>query len=199
VSGEIWVRAAHLRDGYDALWMTNQASAAHPGWHRTGDVGAVDAEGRLWVQGRMVHVISTATGPVTPVGVEQRVQDRLAEAAANGDDGSPGGGSAPSDAVGRPGVAVVGVGPVGTQQVVVVLTGPGGPLAPTRIAAAARQAAGVDVAAVLVCPALPVDIRHNSKIDRVAVGRWAAGLLAGRGGTTGRSGMPGAAGRAVRR
>ena len=75
VTGEIWVRAAHLRDRYDALWVTEPGRrAAHPGWHRTGDVGALDDDGRLWVQGRMVHVISTAAGPVTPVGIEQRVQ-----------------------------------------------------------------------------------------------------------------------------
>ena len=33
---------------------------------------------------------------------------------------------------------------------------------PTRV----RAVAGVPVAAVLVVPALPTDIRHNSKIDR---------------------------------
>jgi len=32
---------------------------------------------------------------------------------------------------------------------------------------------------VLVRKNLPVDIRHNSKIDRVAVARWASGVLAG--------------------
>ena len=170
VSGEIWVRAAHLRDRYDTLWLTDQASAGHPGWHRTGDVGALDSAGRLWVQGRMVHVISTADGPVTPVGVEQRVHSGLADAAVPVAVGSGG----------RPGVAVVGVGPVGTQQVVVVLAGSGGPLAPTAVADVARAAAGVPVAAVLVTSTLPVDIRHNSKIDRVAVGEWAAGLLSGR-------------------
>lgn len=167
VSGEIWVHAAHLRDRYDTLWLTNQASAEHPGWHRTGDVGALDVAGRLWVQGRMVHVISTPAGPVTPVGVEQRVQTALAE-------------HIPAAAGGRPSAAVVGVGPVGTQQVIVVLSGPGGPLAPASVAAATRAAAGVDVAAVLLTKALPVDIRHNSKIDRVAVGRWANDLLSGR-------------------
>ncbi len=77
VSGEIWVGAAHLKDRYDTLWMTDQRAAAHPGWHRTGDVGMVDEQGRLWVQGRTVHVISTPDGPVTPVGVEQRVQRAL--------------------------------------------------------------------------------------------------------------------------
>jgi len=167
-TGEIWARAEHLRDRYDALWVTDQASAAHPGWHRTGDVGVLDERGRLWVQGRMVHVISTADGPVTPVGIEQAVQRHLGERT-----GATGG---------KPGVAVVGVGPPGAAQVVVVLTGTGGPLAPLPLTDSARAAAGRDVAAVLVTKSLPVDIRHNSKVDRVAVGQWAAKVLSGRAG-----------------
>ena len=172
VTGEIWVRAAHLKDRYDTLWVLEQAAAAHPGWHRTGDVGALDEQGRLWVQGRTVHVVSTAGGPVTPVGIEQRVQRRL------GDGGVLAGGV--SGAGGRPGVAVVGVGPAGTQQVVVVLAGADGPLASLELADTARSVAGHDVAAVLVMKELPVDIRHNSKIDRVAVARWADRQLSGR-------------------
>jgi olefin beta-lactone synthetase len=44
-----------------------------------------------------------------------------------------------------------------------------------------RSASGLNVAAVLVRDALPVDIRHNSKIDRGALAQWASELLAGRG------------------
>ncbi|MET0864362.1 MAG: alpha/beta fold hydrolase [Nakamurella sp.] len=175
VSGEIWVRANHIRDRYDTRWLLDRAAAAHPGWHRTGDVGALDEAGRLWVQGRLVHVLSTADGPVTPVGMEQRVQDRLAADGADSDTK----------------VAVVGVGPDGTQQVVVVLTGPGGPLAAPATRDAARAAAGVPVAAVLIRKSLPVDIRHNSKIDRVEVANWAGAVLSG-----GNSGL--SVGRSVR-
>jgi hypothetical protein len=32
---------------------------------------------------------------------------------------------------------------------------------------------------VLSVPHLPVDIRHNSKIDRARLGRWAAKVLEG--------------------
>ncbi|PWW24114.1 hypothetical protein JD79_03292 [Geodermatophilus normandii] len=42
-----------------------------------------------------------------------------------------------------------------------------------------RSVAGVDVAAVLTVPALPVDIRHQSKVDRGEVARRAARVLAG--------------------
>jgi acyl-CoA synthetase (AMP-forming)/AMP-acid ligase II len=165
VSGEIWATAEHIRDRYDAAWVVDAAAAAHPGWHRTGDVGYLDQQGRLWVQGRTVHVITTANGPVTPVGIELRVQAALDDA------GLAGGGHAD--------VAVVGVGPTGTQQVVVVLAGSGGPVAPTGLTEVVRAAALAPIAAVLIIKSLPVDIRHNSKIDRVAVGEWAAKVLAG--------------------
>ena len=61
-TGEICVRAAHASDGYDALWAT-QNQARRGGWHRTGDVGHIDTAGRLWVEGRMSHLILSATGP----------------------------------------------------------------------------------------------------------------------------------------
>lgn len=163
VTGEIWACAAHIRHRYDSSWVVDLAAHAHPGWHRTGDVGHLDDHGRLWIQGRSVHVITTAAGPVTPVGIELRVESRLAEQVG---------------ASGYPAAAAVGVGPEGTQQVVVVLEGAGDELAPASVTESVRSAAGVPVAAVLVTRKLPVDIRHNSKIDRVAVGRWAAGVLA---------------------
>jgi acyl-CoA synthetase (AMP-forming)/AMP-acid ligase II len=166
VTGEISVAAPHVKDRYDQLWAVQRRSARDPGRHRTGDVGHLDAAGRLWVEGRLVHVITTAAGPVTPVGIEQRVQ------AVDGVDAA----------------AAVGVGPIGTQQVVVVLvppTGtaarrPGAPLlAAAPLTAAVRDAAGVPVAAVLVADALPVDIRHAAKVDRARVAAWAGRVLTG--------------------
>jgi acyl-coenzyme A synthetase/AMP-(fatty) acid ligase len=160
ISGEICVSAAHVKDRYDRLWATEKESSRNPGWHRTGDVGHLDSAGRLWVEGRLVHVLTTADGPLTPVGIEQRIEA-----------GSP-----------ATGAAVVGVGPRGTQQVVAVVV-PDSPaavgLAAHELAAAVRAAAGVHVAAVLVIEALPVDIRHAAKIDRQRLARWAERLLAG--------------------
>src|SRR5690606_29678524 len=155
---------------YDRLWTTQRASDRPRGWHRTGDVGHLDGRGRLWVEGRLAHVVSTAAGPVPPYPVEERVRalPRLAD------------------------VAVVGVGPAGAQQVVVVVvpeprSGPvgrltgspsgSGRLAPAQLAALVREAAGLPVAAVLVRDWLPVDVRHASKVDRGALARWANGVL----------------------
>nr|WP_239537138.1 alpha/beta fold hydrolase [Arthrobacter roseus] len=164
VTGEILVQAPHVKDRYHRLWLTQQDSARNSGWHRTGDVGHFDAKGRLWVEGRIGHVLTTADGVVTPVGIEQALE-------------------------GLPGItmaAVVGVGPAGTQAAVAVLvTDPPitrAGLAAPEVAAAARSAAktaGVPLAAVLTVRSLPTDIRHNAKIDRTRVALWAERTLAG--------------------
>ena len=79
--------------------------------------------------------------------------------------------------------AVVGVGPRGTAQVVVVVVldrrTSRDVLAAAPSPLRVRRVAGVDVAAVLVASALPVDIRHQSKIDRARVAAWAGRVLAG--------------------
>ncbi|PYY61489.1 hydrolase [Curtobacterium sp. MCSS17_011] len=164
VTGEIVVAAPHVRDHYDRLWRTDRDSRLgvdDPRGHRTGDVGHLDADGRVWVEGRLQHVLTTPDGVVTPVGPEQRIEG--------------------VDGVGRAGVA--GIGPVGTQQLVAVVETdpavrrPG--LASPQLAAAVRAAAGVPVAAVLVVPVLPTDIRHNSKVDRTRLSRWAGSVLSG--------------------
>ena len=112
------------------------------------------------VKAGMTCAVLVPDGPVTPVGVEQRVE------------------SLPEVSM----AAVVGVGPAGTQQTVVVVVPTaetGGPLAPSELAATVRTVARIPVAAVLVTDRLPVDIRHASKIDRARVARWADHVLAG--------------------
>ncbi|WP_400158835.1 alpha/beta fold hydrolase [Arthrobacter sp. BPSS-3] len=170
VTGEILVRAAHVKDSYDRLWLTQRESARTAGWHRTGDVGHLDAAGRLWVEGRMAHVVTAPGGVVTPVGAEQAIEALSGVGLA----------------------AVVGVGPAGTQAVAAVVetvpavrkAEPAEPGLAGRVRAAARQA-GVEVSAVLAVPAQPTDIRHNAKIDRTRLARWAGSVLAG-----GRPGTP---------
>ncbi|MEO8330296.1 MAG: alpha/beta fold hydrolase, partial [Candidatus Nanopelagicales bacterium] len=153
VTGEICARAPHVKDRYDQLWSVEQESARDIGWHRTGDVGHVDESGRLWVEGRLVHVITTANGAITPVGIERAVEQVPEVALA----------------------AAVGVGPAGNQVVVLAVEAPtihpGS--APLSLIDAVRSKVATDVAAVLVVRSLPVDIRHNSKIDRAKVAAWA--------------------------
>ena len=161
VTGEVCIRAAHVKDRYDRLWVTQHASAQPPGWHRSGDVGHLDADGQLWIEGRLFHVIVGPGGPVTPVGIEHAVESLESVALA----------------------AAVGVGPQGTQHAVVVVVPHDPPrragLAADSLADEVRAVVDVDVAAVLVVPALPVDKRHNSKINRTRVAHWAEGVLAG--------------------
>lgn len=167
VLGEIVISAEHLKHHYDRLWLTDRAAthgtdtAAGQRWHRTGDVGHLDNQGRLWVEGRLAHVITTAAGPLAPVGPEQHIET-------------------------VPGVrraAVVGVGPRGLRQAVAVVETeparrrPG--IADPDLTAAVRAASSVPLVAVLVIPRHPTDIRHNSKIDRVALSDWAEDVLAG--------------------
>lgn len=170
VTGEILVSAPHVKEAYDRLWLTQRGSVRTAGWHRTGDVGHLDAAGRLWVEGRLAHVVTAPGTVVTPVGAEQAIE-RL-------------------DDLGL--AAVVGVGPSGTQAVVAVVetvppvrrAGPAAPQLAGRVRDAARQA-GVSVNAVLAVPSQPTDIRHNAKIDRTRLARWASAVLAG-----GRPGAP---------
>jgi len=124
------------------------------------DVGHLDADGLLWIEGRLAHVLVTTSGVVTPVGLEHRAQtvEGVREA------------------------AVVGVGPRGTQQVVVVIeTEERSPLVadPALSTAVRDELAPIGVAAVLVAQRLPTDVRHNSKVDRTRVAVWAEKVLAG--------------------
>ena len=57
--------------------------------------------------------------------------------------------------------------------------GPADPLLSGAVRAAVREATGLDLAAVLVVPEHPTDIRHNSKIDRALLAGWAEHALAG--------------------
>lgn len=170
VLGEIVVSAPHLKDHYDRLWLTDRAAvrgtgletdAAHERWHRTGDVGHLDSLGRVWVEGRLPHIIVTESGPIAPVGAEQDVE------------------SVP--AVRR--AAVVGVGPHGLRRAVAVVetvipTDRAG-LASPDLTAEVRDSTDLPLVAVLAVPRLPTDIRHNSKIDRSRLSYWAERILAG--------------------
>ena len=192
VTGEILVSAPHVKDRYDTLWVTEEQSISTPGWHHTGDVGHLDASGRLWVEGRLAHVLLTSQGVLTPVAAEQSAE------------------SLPE--VRR--AALVAVGPAGTAAPVLVVEAsantaalearqsasglkralldrvPGARrfpiaegVAPFELSQLVRQKVaedtGVELAAVLVVHEHPTDIRHNSKIDRPALGEWASKVLAG--------------------
>jgi olefin beta-lactone synthetase len=159
--GRVLVSAPWLSDGYDGLWATEASARSVDGglvWHDSGDVGHLDTDGSLWIEGRGVHIISTVTGLLTPVPIEVEAE------------------TVPS--IGR--AAAVGVGPIGVQHLVIVVEVDHDGLAPAPLADAMRQAVTAPVAAVLSRKKLPVDIRHNAKIDRAALAAWAKDVLDGK-------------------
>ena len=166
-TSELLVSAPWMSVGYDSLWLTQHNARPVVNtdghtvtWHRTGDVGHIDTEGNVWVEGRLVHVIHTSRGPVAPVPLEIAI-----EALPN---------------VVR--AAAVGVGPVDVEQIVIVIEtidSSDGP-ADAELSHAVRAAlAPLTIASVWTTKKLPVDIRHNSKIDRTAVSKQMSQILAG--------------------
>ena len=167
--GEFVVSAAHIKSGYDNLWATTAESARDglhgKNWHRTNDIGHIDSEGRVWLEGRLQHVVTTPRGPVGPGGLEALIDS--------------------NDHVSRS--SIVGIGPQGTQSLVAVLDAEGTDLTPglapldltARLRKQVAGVAGHDLTAVLVAPTFPTDIRHNSKIDRARLAVWADHVLSG--------------------
>lgn len=127
--------------------------------HRMGDVGYLDAAGRLWFCGRKGHRVTTRAGVLFTEQVEpvfnalERVQR----------------------------TALVGVGAPGMQRpVLCVELAPGvSPRAWGEVENALRQVAAAHAALAgidtfLRHPRFPVDIRHNAKIGRERLATWAA-------------------------
>jgi acyl-CoA synthetase (AMP-forming)/AMP-acid ligase II len=159
--GEIVVRGPVVSPRYaDRPIATTEAKLDWGGrvGHRTGDVGWWDGEGRLWYAGRKVHVVHTERGPLFSVPCEEVFNA-------------------------CPGVrrtALVGVGPSGRSTPVLVVELDKGVAGSAGLVQQLRALGATDpqtaaVQTVLFHPGLPVDPRHNAKIDRSALAVWAAG------------------------
>jgi acyl-CoA synthetase (AMP-forming)/AMP-acid ligase II len=160
--GEIIVTGPTVTKAYDALPEATAAAklTAPDGavWHRMGDAGYLDAEKRLWYCGRVAERVVTRTSILHTEPIEQVFR-------------------------GFPGVercALVGVGEPGIQEPVLVVqalkTVTDEPkLAEELRAHALRHPPTVGISRILFHPSLPVDVRHNAKIHRLALARWAAG------------------------
>lgn len=166
VLGEVALRADHAKSRYDARAFVERAASRNLGWHRTGDIGRVDAHGLLRIEGRLAHVITTAAGPVGPVSIEQQVEATVHDQGLQ--------------------AAAVGIGPAGTQVVVVVLAPQNAKGRRSRMRLADVElinrvrAVVPTTAAVLWRDAMPVDIRHGAKVDRSHLAAQADRFLAGR-------------------
>jgi acyl-CoA synthetase (AMP-forming)/AMP-acid ligase II len=131
-------------------------------WHRMGDAGFLDADGRLWFCGRVAERVETEAGPMFAEPCEQvfRAHPQVARC------------------------ALIGLGERGRQvPAIVIEPKPGVPLrsAASRqtLASALRKLAlqhahTARIRCFYFHPHLPVDVRHNAKIHRLALARWAA-------------------------
>jgi acyl-CoA synthetase (AMP-forming)/AMP-acid ligase II len=151
--GEICVRGTVVTRAYAGRdEATRQAKIAdgESCWHRMGDLGYFDPVGRLWFAGRKAERVRTTAGAL----FTDLVESRIANVAG----------------VGR--CALVGVGAPEHERPVAVIEGPGDD------ALAARVKAVFPFEAVLFHPRFPVDVRHNAKIHRLELKRWATDRLA---------------------
>jgi acyl-CoA synthetase (AMP-forming)/AMP-acid ligase II len=144
------------------------AEGAH--FHRMGDVGYFDAEGNLWFCGRANHVVHTAEGPLYPDQVEGvfntfTQNERCA-------------------LIGYPVAAAV-------QQPAVVVERFNGLVDPAMSDAdwahdyllkAGQHPVTRHIRRVVFDDDFPLDVRHNAKIDRIALARRHALPVGGKGG-----------------
>ena len=158
VPGEICVRGAVVTREYRFDPEATRAAKIEEGgalWHRMGDVGTLDAEGRLWYLGRKAHRLETERGLLMPVPLEN-VYDTCAGVARS---------------------ALVGVGPRGSERPhLIVEPAPGARRAELvrRLRQHGARHPGLpEVEGVLFHRAFPVDVRHNAKIHRGQLKRWA--------------------------
>jgi acyl-CoA synthetase (AMP-forming)/AMP-acid ligase II len=152
-------RLAKIRELLPTSPASASADPAERIVHRMGDVGWLDAEGRLWFCGRKSHRVETAAGPLYTEQVEPVFNT-------------------------HPDVrrtALVGVGEPGAQVPVLCVELADGVHRRAwprierelgEIAAAHPHTAGI--ARFLRHTGFPVDIRHNAKIGREKLALWAA-------------------------
>ncbi len=125
-------------------------------WHRMGDLGYQDAQGRLWFCGRKAHRVETAGGPVYANPVEEVAVLEKGVARA----------------------ALIGLGARGAQEPVIALQVEAGvdlrEVAGRVRAALAALPLAAPITRVLFHPSFPVDVRHNAKINNEQLCLWAA-------------------------
>ena len=162
VSGPVVTRQYVTRTEANALGKITEGSRI---WHRMGDVGYLDDSGRFWFCGRMAHRVLAASGVMFTIPCEAIFNQ-------------------------HPDVyrsALVGVGPPGRQRPVIVVEPwpgrtPKGKAAERKLmdelAVLARgNSLTSGIHDFLLHRSMPVDIRHNAKIFREKLARWAAPKL----------------------
>jgi acyl-CoA synthetase (AMP-forming)/AMP-acid ligase II len=166
VIGEIIVRGPTVTHAYDALpeataaaKITDRATGAI--WHRMGDAGYLDADGRLWFCGRKAERIDSTDGPIHTEQVEPifNVHADVRRC------------------------ALIGLGERGRQRPAIVVEPTSWDFVTSstdcrRFARELREIAkrfphtsGIKL--FYFREKFPVDVRHNAKIHRLTLARWA--------------------------
>lgn len=161
--GEIAVKGPQVTAQYfnrdDATRLAKIPDASDGSvWHRMGDLGYFDVEGRLWFCGRKSHRVRTSMGDLYTEPVE-RVFDSHPRVRRT---------------------ALVGVGPAGAQTPVlcVELEDSVSPANWPAICAdleliSQQHHTDPPIQSFLLHPRFPVDVRHNAKIFREQLAEWA--------------------------
>jgi acyl-CoA synthetase (AMP-forming)/AMP-acid ligase II len=152
--GEVVVRGAGVSRDYigdPAAVSTNKVPETDGGvWHRTGDVARRDADGRLWLLGRVADAVRYGDRVVHPLGLEAELEN-------------------------VPGVRRAALVP-GDRGPIVAVSIDGASQA-EAIAAVRERLRERDLGdvGVRVVETIPVDARHQSKVDRAALAHALAG------------------------
>ena len=160
--GEIIVQGPVVTRAYDHNDYENSLAKIKDGdgfWHRMGDMGYLDEQGRLWFCGRKAHRVLTSQGPMYTIPCEAIFNEHPAVLRS----------------------ALVGVGKAGEQRPVLIVECLAGGRTEQLLAELQELAQGHEltrqISDFLVHKGFPVDIRHNAKIFREKLAVWAAEQL----------------------
>jgi acyl-CoA synthetase (AMP-forming)/AMP-acid ligase II len=159
--GEIIVRGPVVTKTYHELPVATAAAKIPDSrgglWHRMGDCGYLDPDGYLWFCGRKAERVETAAGPMFTEPCEQVFRGR--------------------SEVSR--CALIGLGsPGGQEPALVVERRIRSRAQAEKIVAELRRIAiqhpaTAGIRKFYFHPRFPVDVRHNAKIHRLTLARWA--------------------------
>ncbi|MCW5828232.1 MAG: AMP-binding protein [Deltaproteobacteria bacterium] len=165
-TGEILIRGAHVSPAYFRDLDSTRKNKIPDGqggvWHRIGDAGYLDAQGRLWYCGRAGQRVKAAGGPLFSLQCEP-IFDTHPKVRRSG---------------------LVGVAVNGQEIPVICVELKAGfhrdelpEIRKELLDLAARHPVTRPIRQVLFKRRLPVDPRHNSKIERPALALWAASQI----------------------
>ncbi len=178
--GELVVRGPQVSPAYVTGGPEHTSDPAHNDlakirdgesvWHRLGDVGYLDDQSRFWYCGRKAHRVQTAEGTLFTIPCEAVLNTHPDVAR----------------------TAVVGIGPPPGESPLVVVEPSTAMLRrcgknwsrpefhrlkTELLELAAEHEVTRQIKMLLFHPSLPVDVRHNSKINRELLAQWAARQL----------------------